>query len=355
MKKIKHLLGRKKQALPESAVGELEQAAENVPRITNETVAAHREDVLASARKYIYPLQHSKRKIVLISTTLFIAALVGFFSYCIVALYRQQSNSPFLYGVTQVIPFPVAKVGSDYVAYENYLFELRHYIHYYETQLKLDFNSEAGQQQLAEYKKRALDRVVDNAYVQQLAKKHGVSVSNRELDDQIAVVRNQNRLGASDKSFEDALQDNFGWTVGDFKRSLRQQMLAQKLVSKLDTETHQQAQAAMAELKAGADFAAVAKKYSDDAATKENGGEFGFAIDKTNRDLSAHTTDALFRMKPGEVSDIINVGYALEIVKHIDKQGDKIRAAHIQFNFKDINEYLNPVKDQQKARLYISP
>ena len=194
---------------------------------------------------------------------------------------------------------------------------------------------------------------MNDTYIKQLAKQHGISVSNQELEDEIAIVRNQNRLG-SDKGFEDALQDNFGWSVSDFKRSLKQQLLARKLVAALDTDTRRRADVAMAELKAGADFAAVAKKYSEEAATKDNGGEFGFPIDRSNRDLAAQTTDALFRLQPGQTSDIVSVGYGLEIVKNLEMQNDKIRAAHIVFNYKDINEFLNPVKEQRKAKLYIT-
>ncbi len=349
MKKIKHLLRMRKN----KRIAAQTNAADDL-RITNETVAAHREDVLTSARKYIYPLQHSKHKIVLISTSLFITTLIAFFSYCLVSLYRLHSTSTFLYRVTQIIPFPVAKIGSDFVAYENYLFELRHYTHYYVTQQKLDFNSEAGKQQLAEYKKRALNRVIDDAYVKQLAKKHNVSVSRQELDDQITVVRNQNRLGASDKGFEDALKDNFGWSVNDFKRSLKQQMLAQKLVAVLDTDTKARADAALAELQAGGDFGVVAKKYSEDSATKDTGGEFGYPIDKTNRDLSAQTTDELFKLSPGQISGVVNIGYGLEILKNLETQVDKIRGSHILFNFKDITEYLNPAEEEKKARAYLT-
>lgn len=324
-------------------------------RITNETVAAHREEMLGHARKYIYPLQHSKHKIVLISTTLFIITVVAFFSYSLVALYRWENSSTFLYRVTQVIPFPVAKVGSDFVAYENYLFELRHYTHYYETQQQLDFNSEAGRQQLAEFKKKALEKVVDDAYVKKLAAEKGITVSDQEVDNQIAIVRNQNRLGSSDQVLEDVLKDFWNWSIDDFKRSLRQQLLAQKVVAALDTETRDNAEQALAELEAGADFAAVAKKYSEDAATKDNGGELGNLVDRTNRDLTAETTDALFKLKEGEVSEVINIGYGLEILKNLEIRDDKIRAAHILFMFEDIGEYLNPLKDQQKARLYITP
>ena len=326
---------------------------DGAPRITNETVAEHREEVLSSARKYIYPLQHSKHKIVLITTSLLIAVIVGFFTFTMVSLYRVKSYSSFLYGVTKVIPFPVAKAGNSYVAYENYLFELKHYIHYYQNQQKLDFSTDSGKQQLAEFKKRALTKVVDDAYIKQLAAEKKVTVSDKEVDNEIQIVRSQNRLGGSTKVFEDVLKEYYGWSINDFRRSLKQQLLAQKLLPVLDPETVTRANQAKAELNAGADFAAVAKKYSDDAASKDTGGEFGFPIDQSNRDIDAQVTNELYKLKPGQVSEVINSGYALEIVKNIEPQGDKIRGAHIVFNFKNINMYLNDLKDQKKATLYI--
>ena len=326
---------------------------DGAPRITNETVAEHREEVLSSARKYIYPLQHSKHKIVLITTSLLIAVIVGFFTFTMVSLYRVKSYSSFLYGVTKVIPFPVAKAGNSYVAYENYLFELKHYIHYYQNQQKLDFSTDSGKQQLAEFKKRALTKVVDDAYIKQLAAEKKVTVSDKEVDNEIQIVRSQNRLGGSTKVFEDVLKEYYGWSINDFRRSLKQQLMAQKLLPVLDPETVTRANQAKAELNAGADFAAVAKKYSDDAASKDTGGEFGFPIDQSNRDIDAQVTNELYKLKPGQVSGVINSGYALEIVKNIEPQGDKIRGAHIVFNFKNINMYLNDLKDQKKATLYI--
>lgn len=322
-------------------------------RITNETIAAHREEVLGSARKYIYPLRHSKHRMVVISLSLFTAAIIVFFTYCALALYRFRSDSTFLYHVTQVVPFPVARIGSDFVAYENYLFEINHYTHYYKTQQNLDFNSPEGKDQLDEFRKRALDKVIDDAYVKKLAKKHNVSVSDREVDDAIAMVRDQNRLGSSDQDFENVLSEFWNWSVSDFRRSLKQQLLAQKVVSVLDTETHDKARAAYAQLQNGKDFAVLASEVSEDEATKDNGGSFGFAIDKSNRDISPQTVAALFQLQPGQYSSVIEVGYGLEIVKNIDQSEGKVNAAHIIFNFKDINHYLNDVKDEQGARAYI--
>lgn len=347
-KKLKRLVERRPRRKQEP------ELKDDAPRITNETVAAHREEVLGTARKYIYPLQHSKHRIVLISTALFIVMIVAFFTYATLALYKFQSTSTFLYRVTQVLPFPIARAGDRFVSYENYLFELRHYTHYYENQLDTDFSDPRNKPQLEDFKRRALEKVVSDAYVKQLAQQHSISVSAQEVEDQITIVRNQNRLGGNEQVFEDVLRDYWGWSVADFKRSLRQELLAQKVAATLDTETTQQAEAALVEVKSGKKFGDVAKKYSEDESTKNNNGEFPRLIEPTDRDLSAKTTDALFKLKKGEISDIIDTGYALEILQNLEIQGNKVRAAHILFQIKDISEYINDLKDQKKARIYIS-
>lgn len=327
---------------------------DKAPRITNETVAEHREEVLGSARKYIYPLQHSKHRVVLISTTLFILVFVMFFTYATLALYKFQSSSTFIYRVTQVVPFPIARAGDRFVAYENYLFELRHYKHYYENQLETDFSDPRNAPQLADFRRRALDKVINDAYVKELAERHNITVSSQEVDNQITVVRNQNRLGGSEDVFRDVLSDYWGWSIDDFRRSLQQELLAQKVASTLDTDTKDRADQALGELQAGADFEAIAKKYSDDEKTKDSGGEFGYAVDQTDRNLSAKTTEALFALKPGEISGIVDTGYALEILKNIEREDNKIRGARVLFNFEDISTYINDLKEEKGARIYLS-
>lgn len=340
---------RKKVDSPEY----IERAAENAPRITNETIAVHREEVLSTARKYILPLQHSKHQVVLITSTLFVLVVVAFFTYCTLALYKFHTSSTFLYRVTQVIPFPIARTGGHFVAYENYFFELRRYTHYYENQQKTNFEDPQKRDQLVRFKKLALDKVVNDVYVKKLASDKHISVTDKEVDDQITTLRELNRLGGSNKVFEDVLKEYWGWSVADFRRSLRQQLLAQKLAATLDTTSATQANAALAELKGGAEFGAVAKKYSTDTATKDRAGEFGFAIDRTTRNISAQTINALFGLQPGQYSGVINVGNGLEIVKNIEVNGEKVRAAHIFFEFKSIDKNINDLKDQQKAQVYL--
>src|SRR5690606_3284132 len=289
--------------------------AAKVPYITNETIAEHREEVLAGARKYIYPLQHSRRRVIWISLVIFVATVISFFVYATISLYRFQDTSTFIYRVTQVIPFPIARAQGKFVSYESYLFELRHYIHYYETQQKLSFDTEEGREQLVEFKKQAMEQVINDAYIKHLAEENGISVSTREVDQEIATVRQQNRLGTSDQVFRDVLRDFWGWSENDFKRSLRQQILARKVASKLDTEAYAKASAALNKLKQGATFEEVVNEYSQDEGTKAAGGDYGISIDKSNRDISAKVTDVIFSQKPGQVSGIVDTGYSFEIIK----------------------------------------
>ncbi|HSX16626.1 MAG TPA: peptidylprolyl isomerase [Patescibacteria group bacterium] len=352
--KLKKLLARRpyRKSEPEKS---LEEAIHNLPRITNETVAEHREEVLSSARKYIYPLQHSVHRIVLISASIFVVLVVAFFVSCVLALYKFNSSSTFMYRVTQVIPFPIAKAGSHWVSYENYLFELRHYIHYYQTQQKIDFTSTAGKQQLDAFRKVAMQTVVNQAYIKQLADEHKVSVSDKELNDEITLLRGQNRLGSSNEVFEDVLREFWGWSLDDFKRELKSQMLAQKVVSVLDADTHSRAQNVLTQLNNGGDFAALAKQFSEDTSTKDAGGAYGFAIDKNNRDLSPQVVDALFKLQPGQYSGVIETPQGLEIVKEREVDGNTVRASHIFFQFKSITTYLDPLEQKQKPTHFITP
>jgi hypothetical protein len=334
-----------------------ESTVTKIPRITNENVAEHREEILSGARKYIYPLQHSKHRIVILTTSLAILTILIFTTVSVALLYRQQTTSGFMYQVTKVLPFPVARSGNTLIAYENYLFELRHYIHYYETQQQLSFDTESGQAQLNSYKKRALDSVVDLAYIKEIAKELGVTVSDAEIDVQIQIAREQNRLGSSDEIFEDVLRNYWNWSVADFRRSLESEILKQKVTRALDTETETRAKEALAKLEAGEDFAAVAEEYSDDEFTKNNGGVFG-VVDATDRNVSHQTVDTLFKLGEGQYSGInvipYQTGYALEIVQNLGEKSGGREGAHIVFQLKDIAEILNDRKDEKPYRLYIS-
>ena len=331
-----------------------ESALSTVPRITNDTVAEHREEVLKDARKYKYPLQHSKYKIVIVSSALIALALASFVGYMAFSLYKTQSTSTLTYRVAQILPFPVAKAGKKYVSYEDYLFKLRRYKHYYESQQKVDFSTESGQRQLEMQKPRTLEKVIEDAYVKQLAKQNDVRVSSADVRHALDVLRVKNQLGEGDQGLRDIASKFFGWSLNDLKKELRQDILAQKVVYKLDTEASTKAQAALAELKGGADFAAVAGKYSDDEATKASGGQYAVtAITFASQEVPFEVVEALQTMKPNQTSEVIVTPATLEIVKLLAVEGGKYKAAHVQVKLRPIGVFTQELRTANPPHAYI--
>lgn len=345
LNKAKRIIKRKK--------AEPEQPAGSLPRITTESLAETREEILKGARKFVYPLQHSKHRIVILSSLIMLAVLVVFIGYSVYALYWQKSTSTFMYRVTQVIPFPVAKVGSSFVPYEEYMFEIRQYVHYFENQEKVDFNQTEYKQQLESQRKEALDRTIKKFYIRKLADQNNVKVSDAEIDEEVKLYQSQNRLGSDDQVLKDVLRDYYGWTINDFRRQLSSRILSEKLIDNLDKDTKERANKALDELKSGVAFNVVADKYTDDANTKGKGGEIPFLIDEQDRNVPSQMTKKLYSLKPGEYSDIFSVGYGLEIVKNLENKDGKIRAAYILFNYKNIEDFINAEKEKSPATIYL--
>ncbi len=369
--KIKRRLRKAKQIVPEVVA---EKAAnlnplnrsdnsstgpDNVPKITTENIGEHREEVLKGARKYIYPLAHSKRTIIKVTASVIILAIVSLLVYCSLALYKFYQYNTFVYRVTQVVPFPIARAGGHLVDYENYLFELRHYVHYYEQQQQRDFAG-ADHGQLIDFRRQALQNVINQAYIKQLAGQNHVGVSNKEVNQRLAEVRSQNRLGGNNKVFEDVLRSYWGWSISDFKRSLKQEILSEKVAAALDTAANARAHEALKQLKAGSDFAILAKAVSEDPSAKNNGGDYGGAFTKTNPNVPPEIINALFDMKVGQFSDIIlaspvlaSQGPSLQIVKLTSVKGDTVTAQHIVFSLQDVSTYVKPLQVQKPYHDYV--
>ncbi|HIG32850.1 MAG TPA: peptidylprolyl isomerase [Flavobacteriales bacterium] len=76
----------------------------------------------------------------------------------------------------------------------------------------------------------------------------------------------------------------------------------------------------------GEDFKMLAMLYSDDPGSASKGGELGFV----NRgDLVPEFERAAFRLKKGEISEVIESQFGYHIVQLIERRGEQINARHI--------------------------
>lgn len=239
-------------------------------RITNDNIDEHREDILARGRKLKYPMQYSKKSLIITCIVVVVVALGAFAAWLYHSLYKQQQTGDFYYSVSKILPLPVAKVDGQPVSYQNYLRRLRADIHYYLNREGRSFNSSEGAKELDYHKRKNLTVAERSTYVENVAKQHGVTVSDDEVDAKIKAMREADN--ATEELLVSTIESYYGWSLDDFKVTVRDQLLEQKVAYQVDQAAKTKIDKVQTRLKAGEDFAVVAKEMSDDSATKDNGG-----------------------------------------------------------------------------------
>jgi peptidyl-prolyl cis-trans isomerase D len=102
-----------------------------------------------------------------------------------------------------------------------------------------------------------------------------------------------------------------------------------KTDGKDEAAVRKQAEAVLQEVKSGGDFAALAKKYSEDEGSKTNGGD----LDYFGRGrMVPEFENVAFTLPPGQISDLVKSQFGFHIIKVIDKRAasttplDQVRA-----------------------------
>lgn len=102
-------------------------------------------------------------------------------------------------------------------------------------------------------------------------------------------------------------------------------------------------------IKAGGDFAYFAKKYSEDQATANDGGDLGYV---RRGMFFKEFEEVVFTMKEGEISDIIETPVGFHIVQLLDRRGETVKVRHILLKLKvsensekKIIDLLNAIRD----------
>jgi peptidyl-prolyl cis-trans isomerase C len=107
--------------------------------------------------------------------------------------------------------------------------------------------------------------------------------------------------------------------------------LAAAQIKRTEAEASALAKDIVKQLRAGADFGKLVEKYSEDAASKANGGDFGLI--KAVSEYPAELKAAVFALKPGEISEPIRQPTAYYIVR-LEEKGfqpvEEVRAPIVQ-------------------------
>ncbi len=108
--------------------------------------------------------------------------------------------------------------------------------------------------------------------------------------------------------------------------TLKQVVIAPEPADDARLVAEEEAARALSRARSGEDFARLAREYSDDPGTRDQGGELGWV---RSGELVAEFESALFAMQVGEVSDIVETPFGFHIIQLERIRGDERQARHI--------------------------
>ncbi len=274
-----------------------------------------------------------------------------------VAIYKYKQTNRAVRIVASVVPYPVSSVNGNVIwnttSYKDYLFELASVKKFYTSQGQ-DLNSAEGKKKLAQLKQDLIKQQEDNLLAEQAASKYKIVVTNKDVDAEFnELVKN---AGGIDK-VKTTLDKLYGWTVDDFRQKVRESIVQKKLGEKIAADTslnggaQKQAEDILKQVKAGGDFAELAKKYSQDGSAS-NGGDLGFF---GKGQMVPEFEQAAFALETGAVSGIVKTQYGYHIIKVTDKKDDQVKASHILIKGTDLESWLKAQRTKAKIKQYFRP
>jgi hypothetical protein len=234
------------------------EAPEVSNRITNETVAEHREKVLAGGRRFKYPMQYAKHRLVINTIIISIVALILVIGLVWWQLYPSQNTSTFFYRITRVLPLPVAAIDGQQVRYSDYLMGFRSQEHYLQYKEGVDLYTKENKSQLDLIKRQSLDDAIADADAAKLAAKMNITVTTKEVDDAIKLQRQSRDGETSEETYYAIVLDHFNWTPDEVKEVTARKLLHQKVAFAIDTTALKLRDEMETALKTNPDFDKVA-------------------------------------------------------------------------------------------------
>jgi foldase protein PrsA len=216
-----------------------------------------------------------------------------------------------------------------------------------------------------QYGAATVEQLIADKIVASEAKKEKVTITDKELNEEVDKLKESY---GGEEVFNQMLESN-NTTVDALKDDLKNYLTIRKLLEPQIKITDEELQTYFDEnkdsfgeaeqvkashilvadeataneikqkLADGADFAELAKEYSTDEGTKENGGELGFFAKGT---MVTEFDDVAFTLPVNEISDPVKTDYGYHIIKVEEKKEAK------EANFDDSKKEIKETLIQQK-------
>ena len=314
-------------------------------------VDERREEVLATGRKFKYPLQFTKHRIV-VNTILIAFVVLGI---TIVggwlALYRFNMDSDMLFRITKVLPVPVATVDGKAVRFSDYLMFYRSSITSIERQSgQVDLSGSI--EELRElYKRAALTEAEEYTYALRLADDLGITVSNEEIQSEFDRHLHIGGVERSAESFMKIVEENFGLVRSEYERLLALTLIRAKVETEIDTDASKIASNVESLLAGnGGDYAAVAAALGDQVIYEETGGYV------SSQNIDGGRASEAFKLEPGGQSGrfISLAGDGYYFVKLLKKTETEVNFVSLKVPFTKFKTDFDALREAGKIEEFIT-
>lgn len=323
-------------------------------RITNETVAEHRERILAGGRRFKYPVQYARHRLVINAIVISLVVLVLLVAIVWQQLYIGQNTSNFFYRVTRFIPVPVASVDGQMVRYSDYLLYLNGSAYHLQRNDQIDFSTENGKAQLDHIKRQSINGAEADAYAMKLAKELGVTVEEKEIDEIIEQDR-ASYGNISEEVYNASALSVLGWSTSEYRHVIYNKLLRFKVEYMIDKGANKvQAKVADALKKdPDADFDKLSKNINSQHSGSTIVGRSGL-VPYNNSD--GGLSDAAAKLKKDQVSDVIksNSGDGYYFIRLLEDTGSQLSYSYIYIPLSEFDDRLAKLRDAKKIEEYIT-
>lgn len=256
-------------------------------------------------------------------------------------IYTKSTNTGVVRLVSNFYPFPAAVVGGRLVWAKDYLQQLN-YIENFAAKTK---------QSLPEAKvlhQQIMDQLIEYRMIEFQSLKYGVSVTPGNVRDAYQKIVDQ---AGGKTEVKKVLSELYGMSESQFKSLVRQQVLKEKVQNEVIAQIkvlhiyikdENRAKEVTEKARKGDKFEDLAKQYSEDVKSRDNGGDIGWIargqLVADNKPLPEFD-EAAFKANVNEIVGPIKTAAGFEIAKIMDRKG------YVQ---KSYNDWIIELKNETK-------
>ena len=316
-----------------------------------EKVEERREEVLAAGRKFKYPLQWTKHRVVINTILIAFVVLAILVTSGWLALYQFGMTDEMLFRVTKIVPVPVANIDGENVLFSDYLMFYRSSMLSIERQSGQADDDGSNIDLKLQYKRAALSESEDYTYAMKLAKELGITVSDDEISEEFNRHLSIGGIDRSEEAFMKIVEENFGLSKSEYERMLYLTLIKAKVETEIDENANSIANRVESMLSEnGGNYQAVADALGSAIKYEETGGMV------SNQNIDGGRASEASRLEPGGQSGrfISMNGDGYYFVKLIKKTETEVNFVSIKVPFTEFNNRVNALREDGKVSEYIT-